>query len=360
MQRVKVYGDLSTDSVDWRGLLADFSERRLTGYIKLTYWDREDYLILVEGSLKEGLRKIKGSNIVHINPSQYVPSGSGIIDVFQTTLCVVHRMRSFKDMPLSPYTFAGYGTLAFPYVKLASINLAKLLQNIRNVGLYGYAVFSTVHDIKLMVVFQDGTPILSYYDDGYNLERYQSLMLSPSEVFLEVYSTDKELPLLLYSMRTIREVKREEFKSSMAGIHVTEVDRGSRFYVFYHRSRPVLCIRSHLEGFDHLEECPPADTGTFFSMQIEYSPQPIEIRFTEPSPSSKINPGSVLELKKYFTEEIGPIGPLIWNKVLKHLGLSEESMDEESFKRLIDALYMEIPDKLHAENFLKKAKGIVL
>ncbi len=64
-------------------------------------------------------------------------------------------------------------------------------------------------------------------------------------------------------------------------------------------------------------------------------------------------------MRAYFIEEIGPIGPLLWNKILKERGYEERHMTKNNLMELIDILYREIPDEKQAKRFLEKARRVI-
>jgi hypothetical protein len=53
---------------------------------------------------------------------------------------------------------------------------------------------------------------------------------------------------------------------------------------------------------------------------------------------------TVRRLKEFFIEEIGPIGSLLWNQILKSNGLDEAKLSKDDFGKLINILMDEILD----------------
>lgn len=85
----------------------------------------------------------------------------------------------------------------------------------------------------------------------------------------------------------------------------------------------------------------------------------MHVEFHEDTGYEYVKEEKVNAVKMHFIEEIGPIGPLLWNKILKDRGLTERSMREEDLKSLINVLYKEIPDSMHANRFLEKVRRVV-
>jgi hypothetical protein len=67
---------------------------------------------------------------------------------------------------------------------------------------------------------------------------------------------------------------------------------------------------------------------------------------------------TVRRLKEFFIEEIGPIGSLLWNRILKSNGLDEAKLSEDDFEKLVNILRDEIPDEKHKDKFIEKVRRL--
>jgi hypothetical protein len=137
---------------------------------------------------------------------------------------------------------------------------------------------------------------------------------------------------------------------------------GKRLYEFFYRGVSFLKLLHHMEK---IETANPSITlgvknhFSLYSLEVKESLQPIHVEFYEDTGYEYVKEEKVNAVKLYFIEEIGPIGSLLWNKILKDRGYREKSMREEDLKSLIDVLYKEIPDSMHANRFLEKVRRVV-
>jgi len=224
-----------------------------------------------------------------------------------------------------------------------------------------------------MIMFQKGDPVCSYQRDRYVWSRTQRISLG-DDTYLAVYSTEPEFPLILSSMDTIKRVyertftKKEEIENARREIERKKLSAlldlflssGSRIYEIFYKGIKLLDI---LHDKDTLQENtlePSSGTFTLYTIDIRESLPPIDIGFGKEEQKDYVGGEIILTVKRHFIEEIGPVGTLLWNKIIKDRGYDERKMTQEQLNNLIEVLFNEIPDITHANRFLDKVRRYIL
>jgi hypothetical protein len=70
-------------------------------------------------------------------------------------------------------------------------------------------------------------------------------------------------------------------------------------------------------------------------------------------------PEVVQKIKELFIDEIGPVGPLLWNRILRDIGLEEALIPKDMVEKLLKRLASEIPEGKHSDAFLSKVRRLV-
>jgi hypothetical protein len=377
MERIALYKDLSLDTVDLRNLIQEIADKKLSGYFQISYWNSDDYLLYTEGDFFWGVSVDRDGTRREITAQNYKPkSTEGSISFYQVPVVNLLIFRHQYNTPPNPYNFAGYGQEFLACIKLSHIDIYRLMEQIERAHIDGYLVMCSKERFILTLMFQKGLPVCSYYQNLYTLKSAQKIRLQKDDTYVAVYATEPELPIIMSSMDTLRKEKEgtvdseEELtllKKEISGRKLSALfdlifNGGKRLYEFFYRGVSFLKLLHHMEK---IETANPSITlgvknhFSLYSLEVKESLQPIHVEFYEDTGYEYVKEEKVNAVKLYFIEEIGPIGSLLWNKILKDRGYREKSMREEDLKSLIDVLYKEIPDSMHANRFLEKVRRVV-
>ncbi|MGB9874001.1 MAG: hypothetical protein ACPLRS_03425, partial [Hydrogenobacter sp.] len=240
----------------------------------------------------------------------------------------------------------------------------------------GYLIMCNRERFTFMLMFQKGLPICSYHHNLYTSSNLQKVEIQRDDSYVAVYATEPELPLIISSMSTLKKeregsVASEEeltlFRKEISNRKLSALldlflYSGERLYEFFYRGASLLKLLHNMDQIDTTSHgIAPGTKNNFslYSLDVKESPSPIQVEFYEGTEQEYLEEEKVNAVKTHFIEEIGPIGPLLWNKILKDRGYTERSMKKEDLKKLIDVLYREIPDSMHANRFLEKVRRVV-
>ncbi|WP_340691041.1 hypothetical protein [Hydrogenobacter thermophilus] len=381
MERVALYKELSLEAVDLRKLFEEVITKKLTGYFKISYWNLDDYILYAEGQPIWGVSIDRDGSINNLDVENYKPkSNAGTVSFYEVSLINLITFRDQQRTPPSPYNFVSYGHEFLTCMKFSHVNISGLMEQVKRSHLDGYLVLCNTRGFTHMIMFQKGLAICSYHDNTYTLGTRQRISIDKDGDCIAVYATEPELPLFLSSMNTLKKEIEDTFRSNeelgivrkevsdrkLSAILDVHLQKGGRMYEFFYKGTFLLRLAHMMDQVENRSlEISPGTKNTFFlySLQVRETFPAMEVEFytqeSSPFESTYVEEEKVRWIRSYFIEEIGPIGALLWSKILKEKGYSERQMREEDLKRLIEELYMEIPDSAHASKFLEKARRLL-
>jgi len=223
------------------------------------------------------------------------------------------------------------------------------------------------------IAFYDGRQFIKKGDVRFSVKRETD--------YVGVYSTEPEVSLLLSCMDTLKLGVENNFRSKeeLEAIEKSITSRkttclldatlsnGDRLYQFFYGGASIVKI---LHGREELALASRIDikSGTenrlrVFSIDFPSETGSVNVEFVYEDTNTKVYTLSVSEykvgkLKEFFIEEIGPIGSLLWNRILKSNGLDEAKLSKDDFERLVNILRDEIPDEKHKDKFIEKVRRL--
>ncbi len=376
MQGAPLYRDINLDTINLDSLLRDISNRRLTGYARIVYWDTEDYIFYLEGTPKYALRVFEEGRSELLSRSGYTRlEKSGTFSFYSTSILDLLSVLRTEREELTPFNFVPYGDEFLPSMLIAHTSPEKVFEQAKRSHFYGYAVFFNTEDFLYMVFLANGEPIRAYpFTD-----KAITLTLDPDNTYISLLYTEPELVYFLASMGSFGKQEAQRVRSNaelkllinnlkanrMSFLIDMPISPGFRFFAGLYSG--VELFRLYRKVNDLLREEPQLKEGksykvNIYSINVKTSFEPVSISFNLQREAKTTRSGEVVKpetlrgIKQAFIEEIGPIGPLVWNKVLKDLGYTEDSITMEELRSMVNMLAKEIPDEKHAKNFEEKAR----
>jgi hypothetical protein len=382
MQRIELYRDLNLESVNLEEIFREIQTKSESGYLKITYWDQEDYIFYAGGKPIGGATYDKQGKKMALDYLSYrIRNYNGTLSFFKlpTLEVLVFKYKELK-FP-TPYNFVSYGNEFLAPVKTTMVDPNRVLQQAKRSHLDGYIVVCDDESYKCMLFLQGGNSIAFY--DGKQFIREGDVRFSVKREtdYVGVYSTEPEVSLLLSCMDTLKLSVENNFRSKeeLEAIEKSITSRkttclldatlsnGDRLYQFFYRGVPVIEIlhgREEMVSVSRIDIKPGTENRLkVFSIDVPSEAGSVNVEFVYEDVDRKVYTPSVPEdtvrkLKEFFIEEIGPIGSLLWNRILKSNGLDEAKLSEDDFERLVNILRDEIPDERHRDKFIEKVRRL--
>jgi hypothetical protein len=357
MQRIELYKDLNLESVNLEEIFREIQNKSESGYLKITYWDQEDYIFYA-------VRNYNGTLSFYKLPTLEV---------------LVFKYKELK-FP-TPYNFVSYGDEFLAPVKATVVDPNRVLQQVKRSHLNGYIVIGDDENYKCMLFLQRGSSIAFY--DGKQFIRKGNVRFSVKREtdYVGVYSTEPEVSLLLSCMDTLKLDEEDDFRSKeeLEAIEKSITSRkstclldatlsnGDRLYQFFYSGASIARIlhsREELASASRIDIKPGTENRLkVFSMVVPLEIGSVNVEFVYEDADRKVYTSYVPEdkvtkLKKFFIEEIGPIGSFLWNRILKSNGLDEAKLSKDDFEKLVNILRDEIPDEKHRDKFIEKVRRL--
>lgn len=382
MQRIELYRDLNLESVNLEEIFREIQNKSESGYLKITYWDHEDYIFYAGGKPIGGATYDRQGRKMTLDYLNYrIRNYNGTLSFFRlpTLEVLVFKYKELK-FP-TPYNFVSYGKEFLAPVKTTMIDPNGVLQQAKRFHLNGYIVIGDDENYKCMLFLQRGNSI-AFYDGKRFIKKGEVRFSVKRETdYVGVYSTEPEVSLLLSCMDTLKLRVENNFRSKeeLEAIEKSIILRkttclldvalsnGDRLYQFFYSGVPVVGIlhsREELALASGIDIKPGTENRLkVFSIDVPSETGSVNVEFVYEDMDRKVYIPSVPEetvrrLKEFFIEEIGPIGSLLWNRILESNGLYEARLSEDDFEKLVNILRDEIPDEKHRDKFIEKVRRL--
>ncbi len=361
MQKKVLYRNLELGVINLGGLLKDLRSKEFTGYIKNRGWNYEDYVAFWEGSPIRVISVGEDGSREELKLSDYIWIDRGkTIDVVETDpLTLANLFRdSFSVEDSRALILAGFGEEITEPIRFSLFNLENAVASFKRGHFTGYILWTNPTEIIGMCLFYDGSPIALNVGKTWDMEA-QSIIASKvgGNTYVHIYALDPEIVLIANSLRI--GVGKQTFfsiKEVDTGVY-EETDSWGGMYSFIYRGQSVVSYRVKDGEVDVVN---PDFEGSVsvWSMELITTPTPIEISLSRDS--VEVIPSEVAQrIKEMFVDEIGPVGPILWNRILSDLGLDESHIPKNMVDKLLNKLASEIPEGKHSEAFLSKVRRFV-
>jgi len=382
MRRIELYKDLNLESVNLEGILREIQDKSESGYLKITYWDQEDYIFYAGGKPIGGVAYDRQGRKMTLNYLNYrIRNYNGTLSFYKLptpeVLVFKYKERKFP----TPYNFVSYGDEFLAPVKTTLVDPNGVLQQAKRSHLNGYIVVCDDENYKCMLFLQGGNSI-AFYDGRQFIKKGEvRFSLKRETDYVGVYSTEAEVSLLLSCMDILKlDVEnnfrsKEELEAIEKSITLRKItclldvtlSNGDRFYQFFYSGVPIVGIlhsREEIISASRIDIKPGMENRLrVFSIDVPLETGSVDVEFVYEDVDRKayipsVPRETVRKLREFFIEEIGPIGSLLWNRILKSNGLDEAKLSKDDFEKLIYILRDEIPDEKHRYKFIEKVRRL--
>ncbi len=358
MQRRVLYKNLELGVINLGGLLKELRHREFTGYIRNKGWDYEDFIGFWEGNPMKVVSVKEDGSKEELKMGDYVWIDRGrAIDVVETdplTLANVFRP-NYSLEEVRALIIAGIGEEITDPIKFSLFNLDNALLSFKRGHFTGYIAWVNPIEVVGVCILYDGVPIALNTGKVWDMEA-QSLIAGKlgDDTFIHIHTLEPEIALMANSLRI--GVKKETFFSPQeidAGIYEEVSGKGGRFSFIY-KGSSIFSYSLDLGEVEYtnFELESPVSVWT---ISLINTPTPLEISFDK-TEVEMIPPEIVHKVRDSFVEEIGPVGPVLWNRILRDLGVKEDIIPKSMIDKLLEKLASEIPDGKHSEAFLNKVR----
>ncbi|AHE95459.1 hypothetical protein THERU_00935 [Thermocrinis ruber] len=382
MQRIELYKDLNLESVNLKEIFREIQDKSESGYLKITYWDQEDYIFYAGGKPIGGATYDRQGRKMTLDYLNYrIRNYNGTLSFYKlpTLEVLVFKYKELK-FP-TPYNFVSYGDEFLAPVKTTMVDPNRVLQQVKRSHLNGYIVIGDDENYKCMLFLQGGNSIAFYNGKQFIRKGNVRFSVKRETDYVGVYSTEPEFSLLLSCMDTLKLDEEYDFKSKeeLEAIEKSITSRkstclldatlsnGDRLYQFFYSGAFIVRIlhsREELASASRIDIKPGTENRLkVFSIDVPLEIGSVNVEFVYEDADRKVYTSYVPEdkvtkLKKFFIEEIGPIGSFLWNRILKSNGLDEAKLSKDDFEKLVNILRDEIPDERHRDKFIEKVRRL--
>lgn len=377
MRGTPIYKDLELGSVRFDSLREETNKRSFTGYMKIAYWDMEDYLYYLRGKPVGGIRYLSQGGSERIDPEYYHPSSMvGLLSLYATSPIEVFAFLESLQEKVSPYSFITYGQEVVAPLQLSHTDPELILSQVSSLNTYGYMIFAGQQGFGPLISLSAGKPVFVFEKGRRHTTRRIDLHIEQSEAYLSVFRTEPEFVDFLASVDSIKKVHSttihnlHQIKEIIKGFRNTyqllEIlfTQGLRLFMFVFNSSLVFKIFSK-NGVVLQEHQPLIHNKEFvfniYTVPIKTDLPPIEINFISLKTSVEyVQDNELSVINRFFLEDIGPVGVLVWRKVFEKMGLEPNKLPRDKLGEFIARLAEEIPDERHSKSFLEKTRRWLL
>ncbi len=390
MKRI-IFKNLDINVINLENILGEIRRRESTGFLRVIYWDKEDFLLFSVGiPFKLVSLNTEGHRLV-LNPQRFkFETKEGSASLIETTLddLVAFQEYRYSLKENGSLILFPFGTLIQEPISLGFLDLSRQFTLAQRSHLSGYMAFFTEETLTGIVVFENGKPITIV---GGNLSfdhsaiEYISSSIIPSDTRLALYAVEPEFLPFFYSLKpenikktetlfmTYQEAVDYVISNKSSAVVVIESD-GIHRYDFFFRGQLVERIVKE-KGFIVTEEelktrlalkveNLPHRTVTLYEVEIAERVKPLDIPLesifhTISPPEGEFSPETIARIKSAFVEEVGPVGGILWGRIMADLGFRESTLNRRRMKILIERLRKEIPEEEASRKFVEKVRSIL-
>ncbi len=361
MQKRVLYKNLELGVINLGGLLKELRGKEFTGYIKNRGWDYEDYIAFWEGKPVHAISIKENGEKEELKLGDYIWIERGkTIDVVETdplSLANIFR-ESYSVEDSRALIIAGVGDEITEPIKFSLFNMENALASLERGHFTGYIAWTNPVEVVGMCLLYNGSPIALNSGRLWDMEA-QPLIVSKlgSETYVHMYSIEPEIVLMVNSTRLgLRKETFFSLEEVEAGIY-EEVHGNGGSYSFIYRGQQVFGFKlssGEVEPFSFKAK----GSASVWSVDIINTPSKIELSLNTKS-VEMLSQDAIMGIKEVFVDEIGPVGPILWDRILSELGVDNNSIPKDMAEKLLNKLASEIPEESHAEAFLSRVRRFV-
>ncbi len=155
-------------------------------------------------------------------------------------------------------------------------------------------------------------------------------------------------------LKALAEDLKERKASCLLAIHDTLYNS---YHIFFHKGELVASLYRTVAIVEDIpfEEIVPKGSFNLLALPPKQGQTTLEIP-VDTEVSRRLTKKELEYIKEAFVDQVGPVGKLLWKKVLKSMNKGELDISEENVKDLIYKLAREIPDEEYRNEFLNRLR----
>jgi len=387
MLRRTVFRGLDVNVLNLDNVLREVSRRELTGYLRVVYWDKDDFLLFSEGlPFKAVTVRSDGRRLFHEAQGFRIEQRDGSATLVETSLDELVAFQEYRHSPErdGALIFFPYGTVVQEPVSVSFLDLNKQFLLAQRSHLNGYMALYTEEDLMGLVIFQSGLPVAVLGADGSFGEsavEYINSVLIPTESRMSMYAVEPEFLPFLYSLHadnmsrvdsifmTYQEVQEHVSSRRISALVLIESEGIYRYDLFFQgqhverilKEKGFLVAEGDRERLSMKVENLPERKIQLYEIRLVERVSPMEVVFEgtsarAPATDSYLPSELVERVKDIFVEEMGPLGRLLWDRTIEIMGFRESMLNGKQMRLLTERLRREIPEEEAARRFVRKIK----
>ncbi len=387
MQKKVLFRDIDINVLNLGNILEEVRRKELTGFLKVVYWDSDEYLLFYNGTARRAVTISSDGRRMILSPENFrVKEKDGTASLVETTVDDIVAFQEYRHDPLKDgaLVFFPYGTVTQEPVSLGFLDIQKVLTLAEKSHIDGYVTLYTDSNLIGMIVFAGGKPVMvasAKGSTGEDAVNDINAHLDTSTTYTSMYAVEPEVLSFLYSFEPQRinkdeslfenyHVARERVEKEKANAIILTESEGIYRYDLFFRGQSVDRFLKEKGFFVEDEELKeklsqkvenlPESRVRLFYIELKEKPSEVEVRFSipqQPAVEEEV-PGDVVSLaKSEFVRLVGPVGRLIWDKIIREGGFKESSLSKAQFRDIIDKLIKEIPEEEGRQAFIEKIRS---
>ena len=351
MWKRKVESNLIGSIIDFRKLIKELQESKLTGFVKIEGWDFTDYLVLYSGKPIKVIRK-RDNQKEFIEFSDYKPSEDTKISVYESSpLLTAHIGKILSLYRYQTLIFSGYGDEVF-FSQLEIVDFKKFEEFLRKTDFTGY--FTLYTPIRVLGNFFClygeivGVNCRNLWDE----EAFEELKSYGDERFLSAYHIPPEEVHMFLSMKGGLKEGRNG-----TGFNVSE----GGIFQLVHEGLVIKTIRITDEDIKESDISSQVE-GTFYGVDFrqDFSPLRLNLELLQGGDKESYVEAVLLnKVREIFVDCMGPIGGILFKRILGEYTSRQDRIPKRSFMAFLKHLEREIPEEDLKEEFRRKLEEVI-
>ena len=351
MWKRKVEDNLIGSVINFSSFIRDLKDKKSTGFVKVEGWDFTDYIIFFSGRPLRVVRK-KGNKKTFMEFSDYTFLSDTKLSVYESSpLLTAHLCKTLSFKTYQTLIFSGYGDEVF-FSQLEIIDFTKFKEFLKKSNFIGY--FTLYTPVKILGNFFCLYGDVVGVNSGtlWNQEAFDKLTNYAENSFISAYHIPPEEVHMFVSVKN-------GFRDENNGTGFVFSETG--IVQFLHDG---LLLRSLRIGDEDIREESLSEKveGTFYGIKFEENLLPLELNLEalqDKREESYVESQVLAKVKETFVDVMGPIGGVLFKKVLGEYSSDFEKIPAKSFKSFIKRLEEEIPEEDLKEEFRKKLEEVI-
>ena len=351
MWKRKVEDNLLGNLLNFDNLVKELRSRNLTGFIKIEGWDFTDYVIFFSGKPLRVVRKLNNKK-EFIEFVRYNFPVETKVSVYESSPLLTAHLNKELSLPKhQTLLFSGYGDEVF-FSQLEIIDFKKFEEFLKKSNFIGY--FTLYTPVKVLGNFLCLYGEIVGINTGtlWDSKAFEEIRSYGENRFISAYHIPPEEVYMLLSIKGGLKEDRND-----TGFNVSE----DGTIQFVHDGLIIKNLRITDEEILEMD-IPSLLRGTFYKTNFreDYTSLKINLNLLLGIEEQDFIEENILnKIKEIFIDSIGPIGEILFKKILGEYSSTLNRISRRSIKAFIKRLENEIPEENLRQEFRKKLEEVI-